>query len=79
MLLNIYPAKKVLHKWVFVYILSLPGMVALNVIYHHDHCLKKSFCSIWMHSKLKSKVPLGNCVHLKRLGILGITPQKTKW
>ena len=30
-------------------------MVALNVIYR---CLKKSFCNNWMHSELKSKVPL---------------------
>ena len=34
---------------------------------------KKSFCSNVMHSKLKSKIPLRNHVHLKRLGV---TPQK---
>ena len=31
------------------------------------------FCNIWMHPKLKSKVPLRNCEHFKRLGV---TPQK---
>ena len=36
-------------------------------------CLKKSFCNKLMHSKLKSKDPSRNCVHLKRLGV---TPQK---
>ena len=35
----------------------------------HYRCLKKSFCNNWMHSKLKSKIPLQNCVHLKRLGV----------
>ena len=32
-------------------------MAALNNIYC---CLKNSFCNNWMHSKLKSKVPLRN-------------------
>ena len=66
----IYSAKKVPHRWVFRQILSWPGIVIFNVIYR---CLQKSFCNNLMHSKLKSKVPLRNCEHLKRLGV---NPQK---
>ena len=67
---NLYSAKKVLHRCVFGLILSRPEIVAFNVIYR---CLQKSFCNKLMHSKLKTKVPLRNCEHLKRLGV---TPQK---
>ena len=46
------------------------GFLMTRLIYR---CLQKTFFNSLMHSKLKSKVFLGNCEHLKRLGV---TPQK---
>ena len=67
LLLFVYILSKiVLHRGVFESILSWPGIVAFNVIYR---CLQKSFCSNLMLSKLKSKVPLRNFEHFKRLGV----------
>ena len=34
-------------------------MVAINVIYR---CFNKSFCNKWVDFKLKSRVPLRNCL-----------------
>ena len=53
----IYPAKSSAQVGVRVNSV-LTVMAALNYIYC---CLKNSFCNNWMHSKLKSKVPLRNC------------------
>ena len=44
-----------------------------DFIKYYIPLFKKSFCKNVMHSRLKSKIPLRNCVHLKRLGV---TPQK---
>ena len=54
--------------------LSGEGMVAFNVIYH---CLEKSFGNNSTNSKLKSKHPLRNSLHLEHLGVTSQKLQKS--
>ena len=63
-----------IYKYIYIYIytaqlgfrVNYVLMVAFTVVYDN---LEKSFYNNRMKSKVEFKVPFGNCLHLKRLGV----------